>query len=329
MDLIDRVLRLISIGEYCRNRYRHDLCCNLTKMFSTFINQKGKRLENDCVLTLFEYIHGCDKFEKYRLDKCSDQSEFQTLLLIFAKYNDEEISKKMLKFNVDSEILEIIKNNILSNKFTNIDTINECISKLKIISIDLLKKIKPNHKTLQIICDCEDDAAFSYIFSQKMDIYHDLLDIIIKKQNLTRLKLLLNCGYVLNDKHLEYACRTTKTNIIKCVLDHKIIPSQKCINELLIGCDALFKSVPNYQKKQVEQKKIELNNTITNIIELFVDRGYVLTYEDICEITKNKYKINNIKKYNIQFKNDFIELCSSINYYPYSQSETNVKVGSK
>lgn len=249
---------------------------------------------------------------------CSERCRFQDLIGLFLKHHDNEILKEILNFNLSDDNFNFVTARIKSDGDIGIIIMNNYFEKLNIIPVEMLENIKIDYETLKIICKKnKDDKAFMFAFSQKIPIYNDLLDIVVTSGNLKRLKLLVNYGYILNNEHFDISCKKLNIDIIKYILSQNVTPSQNCISSLLDGCEIAH-------SRRKNKNTIEFDNILTIIVEL-VESHYVLTYNDIKKITKKYYKINNIQKYNIQFKESFTDLCCELGYFPYDPFEIGVK----
>lgn len=175
-----------------------------------------------------------------------------------------------------------------------------------------------------------------YIISILLDdhnvnITRDITNNIAKYYTLNILKQIILCGGIMDHEVLENACmmKTYHTNVgtsekIKFILENKIIPTQKAFDNIL-----------NNSKKTTEQNNFKYNrlkNSCNNnaesskSIQLFIDYGYNLTYENLLDALKYNIIINNIENYNFVFDSKYLEICSQIGLYPY---KTNVKANLK
>ena len=314
---------MISNNTYCEGK-RHLHCKNFIEDFiNLYLDNSIIIPSNEYILALLKFIKKADNYMIERHGKfaqlCSERCRFQDLIELFLKYHDNNILKEILNFNLSDDNFNLLTTRIKSDEDIGMIIMNNYFEKLDVIPVEMLEGLKIDYDTLKIICKKnKDDKAFMFAFSQKIPIYNDLLDIVVDNNNLKRLKLLVNYGYVLNNEHIDMSCKNLNIDIIKYILDHNVIPSQKCINFLLNGCKIARKE---YKIKNM----VEIDNILTKIVELLVDSHYVLTYDDIHEITKKGYKINNIQKYNISFKNSFTDLCCDLGYFPYDQHEIGVK----
>jgi hypothetical protein len=96
----------------------------------------------------------------------------------------------------------------------------------------------------------------------------------------------------------KYVCFDCLSNlgsnkILEDILNYKIIPTEECFQIAL----------SNYYDKSY-------------IINLFIDYGYIFTYESFLKVTEKHIFINNIEKYDFTFDERFYSLCERVKFYP-------------
>jgi len=114
----------------------------------------------------------------------------------------------------------------------------------------------------------------------------------------TKLKNLVeNLDFTLSEKHLVYACSIVfpKIELITYILNKKVQPTTKAFRRLI-------------------DRDPEDIDAISEIINLFIFFGYVLTRDDIFIICKVKYKLSNIE--NIEADNEILLMCCKNNFFP-------------
>ena len=89
-------------------------------------------------------------------------------------------------------------------------------------------------------------------------------------------------------------------------MECKVSPTYEFFNSLIITANL------GYGKKREAYNA----KKIADIIDILVNFGYKITYEDVYDAMINGCYINDIKKYNINFKDEFMEKCSELGYYP-------------
>jgi len=136
------------------------------------------------------------------------------------------------------------------------------------------------------------DAIFQAITNGNEEIVEEM----IKITEITHDEKLLSC-----------ACISNNVNLIKMFLDLKIIPTKKCYQDLFT----------NYDNMICEKDKKAKIQSINICINILVNNGYVLDYNDVVFATQRGIKIDNIEKYNIEFKDDYMQICAQHNFYPY------------
>ena len=159
--------------------------------------------------------------------------------------------------------------------------------------------------------------------------------LLYKQTNIA--KLLLSKSIQITDKVLELACRYQSEEIMTLCLNSKIIPNQKCFNALLEGYNSSHSftcknanryytdhgcgGLGNYFMVMVDRHK-----TIKILIELLFAYGYVLTYDDMINATKEKICIYDIDRFGIKLDDKYLEVCAEVGYYPYKTTEITPSV---
>ena len=167
---------------------------------------------------------------------------------------------------------------------------------------DLCNYSATSHKIIGNIID--------RIFLQKIQITTTALNNALKANSVDLAISFLQKGVHPDSKSLVNACGTKNDKIIGMILLCKLTPTNECFKALL--------------PENSYYGSINANQTVY-MIDMLVQHGYVITYDDVIYALERKQHINNVKRFNIKFDNKFIEKCSHIGYYPYSEKDIGVK----
>lgn len=151
-----------------------------------------------------------------------------------------------------------------------------------------------------------DDVRLLYeLLSLKYPVYVDslkklMINGMLGTTQITKLfKMIVLTGIKIDNDILEYACSYKLYEIIEFLLLNDIKPTKQCYANVVQG---------HTRSNSIYEKQ--------NCIELLVKYGYVLTYPDFLEATRNKLTIKNLEKYNFQITQDFLKICSDVGFYP-------------
>lgn len=151
-----------------------------------------------------------------------------------------------------------------------------------------------------------DDTRLLYeLLSLKHSVHVDSLkqlminNMLGKNQTTKLFKTIVLTGIKIDNDILEYACRYRLYDIMEFLLSNDIKPTKQCFTNTLQS---------NGYSNAIYEKE--------NCIQLLVKYGYVLTYSDFLEATRNKLTIKNLEKYNFKITQDFLTTCSDVGFYP-------------
>jgi hypothetical protein len=126
----------------------------------------------------------------------------------------------------------------------------------------------------------------------------------IKNNNIELAKITLLSGCNIDYQCLIFACETLNYDTILFVINNNITPDKKCF-------DAIISS-------EIEsQKVVKSKPNKTKLIDLLIEFGYKVTYDDLVMATNAHVVINNLKNLNIQINDDFLKVCSKAGFYVY------------
>ena len=154
----------------------------------------------------------------------------------------------------------------------------------------------------------------------------------IANGNVALTKHILLTGPKLDEQSLVEACKAVNLELVKYILDNKIIPTNKCFNAVIghkpkiaekvgiikAGVDSDSDSDYNYGHRHRNRtiKKVG-SGTNSNIIGLLKTFGYKITYDDLTNATKKRITIDNFDSLGIKLDTDFLEVCVGLGFYPY------------
>jgi hypothetical protein len=113
---------------------------------------------------------------------------------------------------------------------------------------------------------------------------------------------LLKLKFNFNENTFLSACKCLHQKTILHFFDNKFIPTTKYFNYVL--------HVNTYYSKIKE-----------NIINDFLNFGYMLTYNELLLTILKKIKINSINKFNFEYDERFYDACAQANFYPYPEKD--------
>jgi len=179
--------------------------------------------------------------------------------------------------------------------------------------IILVDYTKTTSKCIEKLCTCNNKLVKNIIdkmFLQKVQITTEALNNALKSKSVEIALSFLNMGIQPNITSLKNACSIRDVKLIQMILLCKLTPNKECFK-------ALFDSYHSYNSTKESTE-------VANLIDMLVQHGYIVTYDDVITALEHKCKINNIKRFNIKFDGKFLEKCSTSGYYPYTQKEIGV-----
>ena len=181
--------------------------------------------------------------------------------------------------------------------------------------LDSSDKFKYNSESIGKLCKAGKIKIIAKMIQNKTfkPVQADLY-AAFQSGNLELCKLLLMfCK--LDARCLNLACKYVNDHLVEFVLQNKISPTKETFKSIFEGEDLVSKY--NYTSRQ--------NNRLRPpIINMIIQAGYVLTYDDVVLATRNFVKIDNIENYDIKLDGKFSELCIEIGFYPYDISKIDM-----
>lgn len=180
----------------------------------------------------------------------------------------------------------------------------------------------PNHDNMTSIFKIIPDVHWRMFvklcdkFIKNRNIITDVhLQSLIASQKCNMATYMLN--YITpNDMCLENACChgtiTEFVVLIRKILQSNVHPTRECFNRLMC-------------KTRVHDPKCKQAENVADIVDLFIEYGYKLTYDDILVALKYGWFIRNIHRFDIVYKDEFLEQCALQGFYPYDIEDIKVK----
>jgi len=184
------------------------------------------------------------------------------------------------------------------------------ISNMQVAEL-LLNHITVTSEHLELACQKNNYNLVLSISNQKVMPTTQCAKNAIIAHNNQMLNLLLNIGVHIDTECLMQACNNYNEEAIRTLLDHKVEPNRSCFNALVQRCYGAYNSTRGDSESYNAQK-------VANLIELLINAGYQIEYEDVLQALQHSCYILNIERFKIKFDQKFLETCSAVNYYPYN-----------
>lgn len=315
-QIMDTPETLKSLFNFQCN-FTHVNCIGISNRIVIYHNG-GKKLNNEFLTAYINYL--LNSTQRYFYDKCIYRSDicFPPLKLMFSYltpsdddlYNIVSISPNNNYKNVYEEnLIELFKILIGRNIKISQRILIESLEKQHL----KLAKYLTNHinavpHCLELACKLNGTMdIINSMLAQKVQITTTALLNAISSKNEQAVDLLLQYGITPDIRCLSEACYSANRKIINRILMCKVTPTKECFTRLINTCHLGYNKV----KESYNSKEVAL------IIDSLVAHGYILTYDDVFKATQHGCIINDINRFNIKFDNAYIEMCSTIGFYPY------------
>jgi hypothetical protein len=215
-------------------------------------------------------------------------------------------------YTLDKAFLnEIIKGHHTPGDKSKYNNVMEKILKIKKVQIVLSKEEIEEHIKSPNALQC---VILHSLNEPLLDIDYDKITMnFAETGSLESLKLIVFRGGVLNINVFEKVCNSIQNRLEKILflLENKLEPNKKCF-------DIIIEDI-NYHRNydtNITIGGMKYRDTPEDIINLFVSKGYVITYDDIKNCIKKKIIIKDcyIKNCNIKFETDFYVICLNAGY---------------
>jgi hypothetical protein len=309
------------------NKYIHILIESTSgyKFIKSDSNDIVHRLNMNNIKNLLKYTSDLNMdsiLELYTLDIMDIDSEIIDIIY----KSPHKIIETLIQTNNKNKFVKILFGSKIINKFlADFDIKNNLEFIVYLTSNDCsLYFLKENISNINISLIC--DSIKKNIYKYKSNLTFDFL--LNEVQLYFDTKDLENICSVFFDNFNDNDTNENCFYIIYSLLNHKISPTSQCIKNLIDNFE-------NHRKKLIEflngqdivhwyrQQKIETENKkikyILDIINIFENFGYIMTYEDFYYLTKYKITLENIEKYNFDLNDKiFQEICAENLFFPYN-----------
>jgi len=256
-----------------------------------------------------------DKYTKYVLSSCSILLLFELILVGYVP----TVDTINILFRLPNNTKRLINNDI-NNKYNNISNnikewfqqiINVNTQKMSNVAVGKkipVKKSANTNKRLEIGND--DIFKLFEVFNLTPNI--ETIDILISKNDSKLLESTLSNNFVSIDKSLlDKIIKTYDEDLIKKILDYKIIPDEETFNTLLNHYKgSIFMDGYNFY---VRNSKLE---NIVNIIEQFICYGFQIKMNHIIDLLSIHKHLEQLERFDIAYDENLYYFCYIHEYYP-------------
>lgn len=306
--------------------YQHTNCKKIAHQLDLFYSNGGQVTRE----FLTSYLQYLTSTQAYHYDKCINQT--QSWVYIFKKIivhmpldeNDMDYlifpktgNHYYYQVDISGYIIELFDIMILQGIQLPTNALRSSLQRNNIeIANYLINHVISDSECLEAACLCpEADNLIDMMLSQKVNITVWALRnaVIARKENVVT--IFIQFGILPTTECLENACKNLDIDIIRKILQCRVEVTDECFNALFASCGI------NYGK----DKESSSATLVANIIDCLVANDYVVTYDNVFTALEHGCYINDVKRFNIQFDNEFIEYCAEIGYYPYTEADINIK----
>lgn len=223
-------------------------------------------------------------------------------------YDYTNVIEKVIenKFCIDEQILDYCFSRYEELKIRNFSKNNErwAIEEIICKICYYLKNNKALLRCKRTKMALLNDKELNLLILEQNEPTYQLLKMTIETNNLELTDKLINMGIEIDESLLVIACSKGNYEIIKKLLDLKVIPTKECFDNLCQFEYPRIGKIYNYTQPLV-------------LIELLLQYGYYLTYDDLKYAIKYKICIDNYKNYDIKLDDGIYEECSKAGRYMY------------
>jgi hypothetical protein len=152
----------------------------------------------------------------------------------------------------------------------------------------------------------------------------DIINAILSNMDDNIIIELFSVSDPICEDYLFASCIIGKLTIIKFLFDNRLEPTSSAFNYAfdpsstsLIRFLSSFKLHNGLSINNNFQKYITDNNkNYKEILQIFINYNYMITYENLLSLLKYKLYVPNIESYNIKFDDRFLHECSLVSFYP-------------
>ena len=222
---------------------------------------------------------------------------------------------KLYNNTIDYQFISYVESSNSGSSIMTDALMTELIDKKK-ISVKFTSSerdvyIKKPSADSYIICALLDDRS--------IEITEQFTISVALTRKLVLLKQTIMCGGILNQEILLNACKSNvdRYNKVKFILENKIQPTSAIFHAVLKSIpEKIFGFTNGRYGKDPIKKNIDTTSNQA-IIDLLIDYGYKVSYDDVKDALKQKIIIKNIEQFDIKFDISYLQICAEIGLYPY------------
>jgi hypothetical protein len=316
--------------------YKHTNCsmrCN--RLYLNLVG--GLMINHDFILKFLSYIQkSAGGHSYYKCVECKTSKWTQCLVMMIDQLPiiDQlfDIIIDTVICNTDNNLISIIKKYLENGaRISDQQFKNMCTAK-KYNVIDLMMDYYEINKSSMIMLtslnSCNIDTIIRKTFNQKIDFDEQMLENLLRNRNYDLAKDIIKLGCPISQTCLKIACSKLNIDCVEQILQFKIKPNSLMFNTTIMAYEYDEQQNDNdlyrrqrYKDRAATAARIAKSNPIkiATIIDMLVNAGYKITYDNVIFALKKKCYINNINRFNIKFTSEFIEKCIEFDYYPYPE----------
>jgi hypothetical protein len=224
------------------------------------------------------------------------------------------LSDDSVKIIINRYMYKVIRQ-LINNKFKfnneHIELI--LIMRLDSLLVNILKYTNIDEQYLDKIIELKLENVARMVVQKLNKIWPtEFLLKCIQSHMFNLAKDLISKSIELNEQCFVSACAMKSIELVQIFLDNNFCPTNECISELL-------KNIRKYPTKNKSKgvKKIFTNIQATLIVNLLVEYGYALNYNDLLKLMEYGIVIKDYEKFNFEFDEKYLLLSTKLNFYPY------------
>ena len=305
----------VLLQEKCN--YVHSPCKEVAEKLIIY-HENGGMIDNNFFSAYLDYLYGRDMFYKC-INHCTISIPIIKKILGYLEPKDTDLLILSSIKYINGEQLEIFK--IITNRGTIIPTAilyNAIKNKNLNLALYLINFVNPDVKCLEEACLCQNSGGLvNAIIDQKIEVSDKAFKNAVISGNDGAVKIFLQIGINPNTMLMEFASLHKNKEIIELFLKYGVTPTEKHFYALLTNCYlSMGKNKENFKAK-----------LISEILDLFIEYGYKITYQQVFELLCKGCYVNDIGRFNIVFDDQFSMKCSELGYYPYDLSFVKPSLG--
>lgn len=299
----DDIIKLFNT----RCNYSHTNCTNIQRKIIEF-HKNGHNVDSNFITIYLQYLFNNYNYSYYRCGNTS--SNWATALKEICEYLTPTNENLRLMICGNLNAIPIFKVLVERDVVIDISVLKHTITNNYVdLTNYLLNYIIADTECLEIACAKQsNDEMIKKMLDSKLEITITALNSAILNKKEGVVDIMLQFSMQPNMDSLLNACKTKSMDLIRKILDYRIIPTKECYK-------ALFENVSTYNYNSRYNSN---NQQVASCIDLLIVYGYKINYDDVLMALNHYCHINDIKRFNIEFKSEFMEKCAEKNYFPYA-----------